>query len=302
MKLFYYPFNNFGDKLNPLIWDALIPDLLDDDDGTVLVGIGTLINSNAPTQPNKVVFGSGAGYVSPAQIDEKWKFYCVRGPRTAEILGLDPRLAITDPALLLTEVVTGPVTPNGEVCFMPHHVSMCYADWKAICDKAGITFLDPTADMHEVMAKMRGAKLVIAEAMHGAIVADAFRVPWVPVQCYGHILGFKWEDWCQSMALPYQPLTIESVWDVDRTLSSRDRLAANVKRGLKQVGIWSENWTPPPPASNIRKVEDSVVAMLSKLAGGEHAFLSDERIQRTALSRLLEKIECMKKDYSKVPY
>lgn len=300
MKLFYYQGNNFGDKLNPLIWNALIPDVLDDDDSTVLVGIGTLINSNAPALPRKVVFGAGAGYMSPARIDDSWDFYCVRGPLTAKTLGLDPRLAITDPALLLTQVVTAPVTPRGDVCFMPHHTSTEHADWGAICAKAGITYLDPAADMHDVLTKIRGARLVIAEAMHGAIVADAFRVPWVPVQCYDHILGFKWEDWCQSMSMSYHPQSIASVWDVDRTLSPRDRLAAKVKRGLRRAGIWTDNWTPPFPATNIHQVEESVIASLTRLSSGEGAMLSDETVQKTALARLMEQVDRINKNYAKV--
>lgn len=299
MKLYYYLGNNFGDKLNPMIWDALLPDVMDEDDSTLFVGIGTLINSKVPTEPRKVVFGSGAGYNTPALIDDKWKFYCVRGPLSAEILGLDSSLAITDPALLLAELVTKPVVPTGEVCFMPHHTSTNFADWGAICAKAGITYLDPAADMHTLIDQIRCAKLIITEAMHGAIVADAFRVPWVPVQCYEHVLQFKWQDWCQSMSLPYKPNMIASIWDIDKTLSPRDRLAAQVKRGLKTANIWSDNWTPPPPAPNLRKVEDEVVAAFRRLSSQEHAYLSDDRLQQIAMARLLEQIERVKTDHAK---
>ena len=52
-------------------------------------------------------------------------------------------------------------------------------NWRKACDRAGITFLDSTADPLETIAKIRGSRLVISEAMHGAIVADALRTPWV---------------------------------------------------------------------------------------------------------------------------
>lgn len=43
MKLFYYePGNNFGDQLNPWLWQKLIPGILDNDETNTFVGIGTL--------------------------------------------------------------------------------------------------------------------------------------------------------------------------------------------------------------------------------------------------------------------
>lgn len=295
MKLFYYLGNNFGDKLNPIIWNRLAEGLLDEDDSKILVGIGTLLNSNVPPNPQKFIFGSGAGYMSSAKVDDKWHFYCVRGPLTASLLNLAPQLAITDPALLLREIYTGPVAKTGEVCFMPHHVSAEYADWRAICAKAGVTYLDPADDTDWVIEKIRGARLVIAEAMHAAIVADAFRVPWIPLQIYDHILGFKWEDWCQSMQLPYKPVTIPSLWDADRLLSGSEKAKAWVKRGLKGVGVWSNNWTPALPAPNRRIMEDQVLKRLQSLSNGAEAYLSNEMVQQHALERLLQALELMKR-------
>jgi succinoglycan biosynthesis protein ExoV len=299
MKLFYYQGNNFGDKLNPLIWNALAPQLLDEDEATVLIGIGTLINSNAPSLPTKLVFGAGAGYMSPVKTDDTWEFYCVRGPKTARQLGLKECVAITDPALLLTRICTESVAKTDEVCFMPHHVSSEYADWRAICAKAGIIYLDPADDTEFLIRKIRGAKLVIAEAMHGAIVADAFRVPWIPVQCYDHILNFKWEDWCESMSLTYRPEIIPSAWDCDRKLTVRERFITQLKRGLIRVGIRSDNWTLPLPATNIKKVEGVIVATLLKLAMGNQAVLSDEKVQKVALDRLLAQLGKMMEDHAK---
>ena len=43
-----------------------------------------------PDAPKKLVFGTGFGYGGVPRLDESWIFYCVRGPRTARALGLDP--------------------------------------------------------------------------------------------------------------------------------------------------------------------------------------------------------------------
>ena len=40
--------------------------------------------------------------------------------------------------------------------------------------------------------------------MHGAIVADALRVPWIPARLYGHFMEFKWRDWTESIEVPLE--------------------------------------------------------------------------------------------------
>lgn len=290
MDLFYYKGGNFGDDLNPWIWETLAPELFDGERDTLFLGIGTLINSNVPAAPLKVVFGTGVGYMSPATVDEKWQFSCVRGPLSAQRLGLDPSLAITDPAVLLTQVVGKAAMPHGRVCYMPHHVSARRADWADICEKAGLVFLDPTADVKQTVEQIRGARLVITEAMHGAIVADAFRVPWIPTVAYDHILSFKWEDWCQSLGLCYAPEFLESVWDADRHLSLEALAKAKLKRGLKKTGIWSRNWTPPDPSPNRHRIEGAVVDRLMQLAATGEQFLSADVAHRKTLEQLLERL------------
>jgi succinoglycan biosynthesis protein ExoV len=299
MKLYYYkdPKGNFGDDLNPWIWNALAPGLIDSDDSTLLLGIGTLINSRVPRKPQKLVFGSGVGYCDSATTDDTWKFYCVRGPLSAASLGISESLAITDPAILLTQIVAEPAVPSGLVGYMPHHLSASFADWEDICKKAGLIYLDPQADAKETVAKLRSAKLVITEAMHGAIVADAFRIPWIPVKCYDHILEFKWNDWCKSLEVEYQPQTIARLWDTDKHLALNDLVKTKIKRGLRSAGVWSRDWTPPHPSDNLRKASGDVVESLIRLSKSPLQFLSRDRIHAQSIDRLLSKLDQLKRDF-----
>lgn len=298
MQLFYYkdPKGNFGDDLNPWIWNALAPEIFDDDESTVLVGIGTLINSKAPAAPRKIVFGSGVGYHALPVIDDKWKFYCVRGPRSAQRLGLDPALAISDPAVLLTQMVAPCAERGGEVCYMPHHASLRYADWRGLCEQAGLVYLDPADDIMQTVQRIQRARLVVAEAMHAAIVADAFRVPWVPVACYDHILDFKWNDWCQSLGMHYQPQRIPGIWDgkhMAAQTAPRKRVKLAAKRVLHGLGVWSGE---PPPQPNRERVEAQVVASLDRIAKTAPSFLSDDGAQRDSIDRLLDRLHSLKQD------
>lgn len=300
MKLYYYKHasGNFGDDLNPWIWETLAPELFDDDDSQVLVGIGTLINDKAPAKPLKLVFGSGVGYNGAPQIDESWRFLCVRGPRSAQYLNLDPTLAISDPAVLLTQVAGPAPQKTGKVVFMPHHGSLRNADWRPVCAQAGIDFLDPSDDARETVRRIREARLVIAEAMHAAIVADAFRVPWLPVSCYDHILDFKWRDWTESLGLDYQPTTLPSLWDVERHLPFANRAKGKIKRVVRSTGVWSANWTPPAPATSDVREFEAAASQLSTLASGGSTFLSPERAHLESIERLLEKLAQLRRDHA----
>ena len=63
--------------------------------------------------------------------------------------------------------------------------------------------------MVKSLNKIHASDVVIAEAMHAAIVADALRVPWIPVNFHGsHINSFKWNDWCGSLDVEYMPHTL----------------------------------------------------------------------------------------------
>jgi succinoglycan biosynthesis protein ExoV len=213
VKLFYYQdaIGNFGDDLNAWLWPQLIPELLGDNANSLLIGIGSILDSRIPEGPTKVVFGTGVGYGRLPPLDDLWRICCVRGPLTASALGLPAELAITDAAALVRTLPLPPCrTPTG-FAFMPHFRTPARAasqgvDIEAACGELGIRYINPSGGVERVLSEIRCSEVVIAEAMHGAIVADALGVPWVPVQLYSHILALKWWDWCASLKLTYNPV------------------------------------------------------------------------------------------------
>jgi succinoglycan biosynthesis protein ExoV len=212
-KLYYFRGKkpNFGDELNPWLWPRLIPGFLHDDDDDLFLGIGTLLNDGVPNAPRKIVFGSGYGYGNPPRVDARdWRFLCVRGPVTAKMLGLPEDLAICDPAILLRRLPWPNEPKQFPVSFMPHWESLDRGNWPVACALSGIHFIDPTAPIEQVISDIRASELIISEAMHGAIVADAMRVPWIAVQPQLHMHAPKWLDWCASIQLSHDPETLSS--------------------------------------------------------------------------------------------
>ncbi|MCJ7996439.1 polysaccharide pyruvyl transferase family protein [Rhizobium cremeum] len=219
MKVFYYqdPQKNFGDDLNEWIWERLLPGVWDEDDSSLFAGIGTIIGPlMQPFADRKwTVFGSGVGYGPlPTGFGGKnWNIACVRGPLTAQLLRLAPETAVCDGAMLLRrlpEFAPLPEVERNGTIFMPHHSALHYGDWEAVCQRAGIEYVSPRSDSIETLERIRRAKLVIADAMHAAIVADAMRVPWVPVSVSPNTSTFKWLDWTMSLNLPYMPVNLPS--------------------------------------------------------------------------------------------
>jgi succinoglycan biosynthesis protein ExoV len=217
MKLYYckYPEGrqNFGDALNPWMWEKLLPGILDDDPSCAFVGIGTLINDalprRTPKAKHRVIFSTGAGYEKGMPVmDDSYHIYCLRGPMSAQRLGVSNDLAVTDGALLLRKLIDhSPVAKKYKFSYMPHY-NFAGDGWQKVCDQLGFGYISPAEEIEDIFTKIRQTEVLICEAMHGAIVADALRTSWIAVKTHPSILPLKWQDWCASMQLEYQPYSL----------------------------------------------------------------------------------------------
>jgi succinoglycan biosynthesis protein ExoV len=293
---------NFGDRINPWLWSRLIPDLLHTNDQTLLLGIGTILSDQVPARQHKVVFGSGMGYGAPPQLDKNWSFYCVRGPLTARMLGLPARVAITDPAALVGTLqhAEGLRDGHGESrpAFMPHHLSARCYDWRAIAQQADVDYIDPCDSVPSVLNRIFHARLLITESLHGAIVADALRVPWTAVRAYPrHVLGFKWRDWCASLGVVYEPVDLPALWDAGHRGSvflTRMRLA--VKRWCLARGIRYRTWSPLRPLYSPAHDIEAAIRTLQTLATGNAAGLSRDENIDSATDHLLFMLDKLRRE------
>ncbi|MES3085064.1 polysaccharide pyruvyl transferase family protein [Sphingomonas faeni] len=208
MKLYFFrgEVPNFGDELNLWLMPKVFPELLDEDCRVILLAIGSVLFDNHAHDSLKVVFGSGYGaYTSPPNIDKNWRVYAVRGPRTAAACGIPIDMVAGDTAILVRRFREKNPKKRYSCAFMPHWQSIKRGNWEAVCRRAGIHFLDPRAPVETLLDEIEASELVITEAMHGAIVADALRVPWIPIMPFEAVHRFKWFDWAEALDVRLRP-------------------------------------------------------------------------------------------------
>ena len=232
---------NFGDDLNPWLWPQVFPRMFSGEtfhedphsppssNDDLFLGIGTLLNTGVPKKNKKFVFGSGMGYGQPPVIDHDWHFSFVRGPLTASKLGLSEKQVITDPAIIAIDFTENILKSECDIAYMPHCASIRHGEWNRVCDAVGIRLIDPQDTVENVIANIANSRFLVTEALHGAIVADSLRIPWVPVITTNQILEFKWLDWCSSMEVNYSPRSLVSLWKPSSGVLSQLRYVTKLK-------------------------------------------------------------------------
>jgi succinoglycan biosynthesis protein ExoV len=194
--------SNFGDELNTILWPRLLPGFFDLDPAIRFLGIGSVLDQRHSSQAIKLVAGSGyGGYERRPTLDENWIIHWVRGPRTAAILGLPRTLALGDPAVLVPQALGLPAAAGPDIGFMPHFESVARGAWQRAAEMAGMRLIDPRDPPATILRAIGRCKLLLSEALHGVIVADALRVPWIAMRPLARVHRAKWWDWADTMDL-----------------------------------------------------------------------------------------------------
>lgn len=297
MKLYYHKGKNFGDQLNILIFDYFMPNAFDENEEKLFVGIGSLIGLVSRFPGRKIIFSSGLADGDESTYGEvpkdlsSYEFLSVRGPLTANKLGINPELAITDGAILLAAMNLPLKRSHEVISFMPHAGSEQFYDHQKMAMELGWQFISPAEEPMEVLRKMMRSKYIVTEAMHGAIVADTLRIPWIPYVGFSTVNHFKWKDWCASMNLNYSPIVLKAYFsnEMTRQLMNK-RLAMFWKGGLQFLAplilvllkfVMKFRWV-----SNRR--------ILRNEAKQDALTLSADEVFNDRLNRMLEKVDGIK--------
>ncbi|MEE1923645.1 hypothetical protein V0R50_07910 [Pseudomonas sp. 148P] len=298
---------NVGDELNEWIWPALLGDI--QRDNVALLGIGTLLNEHFCRRLDNaekiMVLGTGAGYGTPPALDGRWHFHAVRGLRTAQRLGLEAHLAIADSAYLLASLDWNATAGRRDsVVLVPHHRSLRYVDWNQVCEQAGMRFVSPLLPAPEFMSALTGARLVLTEAMHGAILADIVRVPWQGFSFGGQFNADKWHDWAEMFDLEPRIQRLSGFYDPARFSEGRPlryHLGKIVKFHASRIGLGRSKWTRMTlPAFRMERAQERLVSELQALAL-QPGILSQDNMLQLRVDQLYERVDRLREELQAVP-
>ena len=268
MRLYYYRYKpNFGDALNEIIWPRFLHKGFSHDAecDQIFVGIGTLLNERLPKARLLHIFGSGVGYGSiPLHEKDSWKIHFVRGPLTASKLGIHPSFGISDPAILLHRFADLNISKIYECSFMPHY-AIDSPRYRKLCESIGLNYISPLSDCNAIITAISKSNRLICSAMHGAIAAEALRVPWLPVLTSDDILTSKWDDWTESMQLRIRFAKLPALWP-----EVSPRLSGRAIGALKTAVVRKE---------------------LNRLSRSDRFILGSEKVLEERLRRIEEQIE-----------
>lgn len=292
MKMYFYRGQrpNFGDELNAWLWPRLLPGFFDDDERELFIGIGSTLFDFLPRESRKIVFGAGyGGYTAVPAIDERWRFYFVRGRLTAAALGVDADLAVGDAAILVRSCVARPTRKVYRISFMPHWESAADGQWAEASRDAGLHYIDPCDTVDNILRQIQESEVLVAEAMHGAIVADALRVPWIPVRPVQPPNRAKWDDWASALdvTLRWALVTPSNALELAMSLTGRRKGSAGRIRdrgqGLRSIA---------PGAFRALAARS-----LARAASHEPSLSSDAAITH-AHTRMLDALDRLKTDFA----
>jgi tetratricopeptide (TPR) repeat protein len=155
-------------------------------------------------------WGCGARDAIPIREDlrRRCRFHGVRGPLTRELLRLPDDTPLGDPGLLLPLIHSAPppeARRGGSIC--APHIFEPMSD-EALLKSTGVDRIvrpeiaPSLAALDQLLDEIIGADFVLAGAMHAAIVAHAYGVPFAFYDG-GHLdIPFKWRDFAASIGAP----------------------------------------------------------------------------------------------------
>jgi hypothetical protein len=217
---------NFGDLVTPYLIEkitghhAINVSNLNLGSVNVLCSTGSILHGLQCG--NYTVWGSG--FIEPLAASQAHpKVHVLRGPLSGEVaadLGWESPGKYGDPALLLplllpADAHIGNVRTTGKIVVIPHYALLDAT--KSL--HPDVCIVSPMQDVEQVVPSIANAELVVSSSLHGLIVAQAYRRPWVWLRDHRNALyggDFKFHDFFSSLGI--SPPSLECNGEITSTV------------------------------------------------------------------------------------
>ena len=211
------------------------PDLGVINPGRCLLSIGSVLWERTFERIAEPVDVWGCGWRGtplPPAVMDRVQFHAVRGPRTAAGLGLPADTPLGDPALLLPQLKAVAIKHHGRTLVVPHFYRIDQISAWQRCDLTGCDELlsirvigtpatgrrispgqlrgmmrawaqlgIPVRTAWPAIHRIAGAAFVLTGSLHGAILAQAYGVPWAAYDDGYVDAPAKWLDWAAYLGI-----------------------------------------------------------------------------------------------------
>lgn len=193
-----------------------------------IMAVGSIIQML--DRENMVIWGSGLMYkLTNEQLKAVKKYnptiLSVRGQETAKHLleaGIDipDKSAYGDPALILPLFYSPLITGPERIGLCPHYTHKPYF-LKTVTDKDNFKIIDVQNDMETVVNSISSSSVCISTSLHGLIIAQAYKIPWVWLEIFDNNLtgnDFKFKDFFSTLnesQISHVRVSMEDIKDID---------------------------------------------------------------------------------------
>lgn len=201
---------NFGDEISPLVMRHLTgyrPRWVRPDYRPKVVGVGSLM---AYARPSDIIIGTGMIRAEAMTLPLGVRVLGLRGPRTADLLGLGSvDIPFGDPGLLAADAlgISKGSPSTGTIGVVPHYVDRqetfrLLAVGPVLAQPPVV--IDVRRGPRSVIEEIAGVDVCVSTSLHGLIVAESLGIPAIWASMSENITGgsFKFNDYYEGTGRP----------------------------------------------------------------------------------------------------
>jgi pyruvyltransferase len=226
IKAFWWPANNFGDQLTPLLLRhyGYTPVPTFQAANSEIVVVGSVLQEVSQDYSGCIV---GAGLIDDRALPlPRARFLAVRGRLTAERVSAPATVPLGDPGLLSARIVR-PAGRRHVLGIVPHYMDKEDPRLVRMSARLGkdAILIDVQRRPRAVLRDISRCEAVIASSLHGLVAADSYGIPSAWMVMSDRVLGqgFKFRDYFSSIGVaqdPILPTGEESLSDLIRATRS----------------------------------------------------------------------------------